>query len=274
MSRRRFVRTASAAGLVLLAVGVATPASAANDFTVTIDPTSAKPGDSLHITGTAPAECADGSFTVTQAYTNGDSAAPGDQTVTTTPAAITGTTIDTTVTVPADAVRSDAAENDPVLPDTVTVSFADCGGAAKSSTPVAVTVLPLSTSQTITLNPASPKSGSQVTVTSTNCVGGVIDAFIEDVDGNDFEITGDVTGTTFTGVATLTGATASQDPGDAVAYVSCAQSQLASADAVFESRSAVDFSLGAAATTTPVTPAAPAPAAPAAPVVATPTFTG
>jgi hypothetical protein len=68
-----------------------------------------------------------------------------------------------------------------------------------------VNVLPLSTGEHITLSTLKPVTGSTLDVTATNCYGGVLTAFTRVIDGNGayFPITGQSSGTTFTGKADL-----------------------------------------------------------------------
>ena len=197
------------AGVALAAVTVAVPdlpSAAADSTSLNANPSAAKPGVAVVVTGKIPAQ-AGKPYTVSQIYTNNHVArvrTPESPPL----VAETDGSVRATVTVPVGASRSDLLRPYGSWQyDVVTFDFGPGCPFSPSCTEYGanVNVLPIRTDQHITLGTLAPRTGSQLSVHAVNCVGGTATEFTRVIDGNGayFPITGATSGTTFTGSADL-----------------------------------------------------------------------
>ncbi|MBV9486853.1 MAG: hypothetical protein JO246_12435 [Frankiaceae bacterium] len=155
-------------------------AAGATAYTVTVDPGSALPGDSVDVSGTNTtndSSCYGAPYTVSIGYTAVGGTGASQQVADGTTDAADGS-VSTTITVPADAASSDASGESA----TVTLSV-DCGqqtagrhshvaGTNNASTSLTVAAA----SGAIKASPTFAFRGTHVNVNLTNCLGGPVSA--------------------------------------------------------------------------------------------------
>jgi hypothetical protein len=217
----------------------AAPAAAANTAanTASVSPSQAKPDEPFTLTGRSPG-CPNQPFAVTQTYTNnvggrtrqeelmagGQSGADGSFTA--------------NLVVPAGATRSNIYRPYGGWQyDAVEVTFPGC---PEGLTGAHLIVLSMRFDQHIHLSTTAPRTGSEITVSSENCVGGALSTFTWVIDnaGSYFLFDGTFAGTTYTGIANLaegyrgsefpTGAAHVSQPlgaKDVIVQVPCVQSE-------------------------------------------------
>ncbi len=283
-ARRTVVSLAGCATLALVPVlvpGAAQAAAGAPTVALSIDPTHGTPGAS--VTGTITvANCTAPSFVLDESYVdvNGD---PATATPAGTPVVTSDPNVYTvSITVPADAARSDLSEK----PVTVTVT-ATCTTETASPSPLptvdatptagplvvratahaarsaaltaALTANQAQASGTIlvdalaaaviTADPKRVKLGTPFTFTLSGCVGGLADLYVLDGAGNDFTVAdADVTQTSDTAYKGTFTIPKTAKVGDGGIVADCAQAASASAGvAFFTSPSATGAGAGSGA---------------------------
>lgn len=183
------VLAAAAAGLSVLPTA---PASAGTTHSIAAAPTTLRPNEATTITGTS--DCNSSPYTVTLTYTNPD----GDPATTT----ANGTTdaageYTQPITVPETAVAGEDAS--------VQSSITSCnGGGAAASNMVALTIDAYE--GTLAISPTSGRTGTEVTISGTNCWGDDIAIVFTDSEFDAFVEVEDVTlneDRTFTGSFTI-----------------------------------------------------------------------
>jgi hypothetical protein len=259
----RWVVAAAVGAAVALVVPGVSPAGAAAASTATVSPTQAKPGGAFTFKGRAPS-CPNMPFQVTQVYSNNkgefvSTSAPGGK------SNASGEFGPITLSVPATASRSNAYR--PYAAMRYDAVRADFSPACPDGTVGAnLTVLAMRFDQHIEVNPAVPRTGENIDVTVTNCVGGVLAAFTWIIDnaGSYFMFTqSSYTANIYNGTADLskgfrgdkfkTGAAhVSQPVGvtDAALQVPCAQSEgpdsVGKADHLFHLNNTIDITIAPA----------------------------
>ncbi|HEU0131262.1 MAG TPA: hypothetical protein VFQ85_09770 [Mycobacteriales bacterium] len=177
--RLRTALTTGAAALLAVAT-YATPATAGNNFTISVNPTTVHLEDQFTVTGTS--SCANSAYTVTFSFTNQDED-PDTLTVNGTTDGSGGFTQQ--VTVPNDALPE--SDTDP----SVQASIASCNGAG-SATSNQVTMAIEYAEGVLATDKTSGQAGTDVHVSGTNCLGdNTFAAFVDSLDpeeANGFEV--------------------------------------------------------------------------------------
>jgi hypothetical protein len=234
---RLLVAGAAFAAVTVTAPGL--PAASAAGTELHATPAAAKPNATVVVSGKIPAQAGQ-PFSVEQLYTNGNVARVTKGGA----GGVAGSNgeVTTTVTIPADAARSNVLRPYGSWQyDVVVFQFPPgCPAPGPCTTYGAnVNVLPVSDNERIELSTLQPKTGDALAVHVTNCVGGILTEFARVIDNNGsyFPFTGAISGTTFDGSADLasgyrgkhapTGAAHVSSPvgiRDALAALPCSQS--------------------------------------------------
>ncbi|MFL6241370.1 MAG: hypothetical protein ACJ735_17960 [Actinomycetes bacterium] len=231
---------AAAAAFTVTAPGPHSAVAASSRADLTAKPGAGIPGTAVVVTGKIPAE-AGHPYSVSQLYTNSNVARVEQNEPQSGGVAGSDGTVTATVSIPAGAARSDLLRPYGSWQyDEVLFNFGCPAPAPCSSYGANVNVLPIRTDEHLALETLSPRTGSTLRMTVTNCVGGILSEFTRVIDGNGayFPITGSLSGTTFTGSADLSngfrGRYGPQGPAhvssplgvrDSLAAVPCAQSE-------------------------------------------------